>query len=467
MLSRSLDFPARTSSASTFLLSCQISLPGPNLSPTDPGPFQPDNETLQPNGGVTGPTGVIGGPNGEIFTPTPPTTGGLEPSSDGSPLPTGGSGVVVGPNGELPGTSMPSTGSGGSPTSGGDGPPDPGPALAWPTSDHGNPILLYGNDRISGPIASVRSLKDVISGVSDTNFNRNFEAPGFHAGAATRTPGDVRPTPIGQHTVLQENFNGEASNDWLRITADDGGADVRNETRFVSGSQVSGLRLRTESSSAGGQSHAEVRLAQAVATPKNGETKVVQWTIGDVRANEGPSSSARSSAFTTQIRLGVGSTVGDSEGVCASEHALIAVDLSFSSDTPDTALFTLLGQAPGSDTLVIPFAGYVDFADFDGQLGNATIALHLSASRVDVTLNGDPLLNRGLRFDELGLTGIEDLGETLEIFAFLANAEGTTSSFSLDDLLVFQNTPIPEPHAWMLLLMGTVLLAFRRQRHSR
>ena len=101
------------------------------------------------------------------------------------------------------------------------------------------------------------------------------------------------------------------------------------------------------------------------------------------------------------------------------------------------------------------------------SIGNATIALHLSLSRVDVTLNGDPRLLRGLPLGELGLTSIEDFGDSLDIFALNTIAEGTSGSFSLDDILVYQNRAISEPHALLLFALGAVLMVGRRERSKR
>ena len=450
---------------------------GPNGEIYIPGPSGGETGGQPPSGGnpITGPNGEIVGPNGEIYLPGSDNgSGGPSPGGGASPSPSDptGGGVIVGPNGETPGGGVgnPTPGTGGpvpsGGPSGGGGGPTPGvegPDLYGPYAIYKNDVVTFGRDRVEGSLALVRPLKNVVNGVSDTNFNRAHQAPSFIAVASGRAPGDAKPAPEGQHVLHDDDFTDAGSHRYEQHTTGD--AEVQFGARSVAGQIVSGLRFSMAARGTGNEPSATVRPSQSFSTPQRGQKTVVQWNLGDVRSPLGatPGPNER----TNRIRLGVVSTGGDDGPIhlCSNEQALISVDLTFENQRPDIALLTLTSNPAGSEETFVPFSGYVDLGDVDGQFGYAEIALELSEWGIGVTLNGDPLLDRELFLDELGFSEIDELGDFFDVFVQGANLGSGAVSFSLDDLLVYSSETIPEPGSAALVLFGTVL-CFRHRCRS-
>ena len=466
-----------------------------------------DGPTPTPGGGIVGPGGEIVGPNGEVIhsgggtasdNPTPSQPGtGLTPSG-GPTSPTGGGGGIVGPGGEVVGPNGEiigpdgqvihpgvGTGSGGGPspsnptqpTPGGT-PSNPNPpstggsevpvASPSPTNLWGNHVLRVGPDNVLGPVPGVRPLEDPAWEITRSQFDLTREAPSFQGRASTRQPGDPRPMPSGQHTAFRQSFSdGNESVSGLASTTR-GAGEVRAETRMVSGRSVSGLRIgRTTGGAERGE--ASVRTTQRFRTPKQGTgSTTVQWTIGDEKHFYGEA--PHDEEFVHQVSLGIASASSNEGGgslhFCSNDRAMIGITLAYTDRLPDVSLLTVAGKAAGTDELTIPFAAYVDLGDFDQQFGNAGLAMELTTTGVNVTLNGEGIMIRPFTYDELGLSGAEALGESFEVYAASLSEAGLPGSFVLEDLLVFQATPVPEPSAFLLILGGGLALTMRRKRRS-
>ena len=100
---------------------------------------------------------------------------------------------------------------------------------------------------------------------------------------------------------------------------------------------------------------------------------------------------------------------------------------------------------------------------FGNEAGHGEFAIDLTADGFDVRPNGDRLLDLPIRFEGFGLDGEDGLGSSFQVYASSTGLSGD-GGFLLDDLLVYQTAPIPEPSN--LGLLGASALTLLRRTHQ-